>query len=577
MHTIVYRKDIDGLRAIAVLSVIAFHFGIFPNGFLGVDVFFVISGYLITKILVKELEEDSFSIVRFYLRRTRRIIPLVLFVNLIALIVGVVVMLPDDLENLSQSVIATNFFSNNILQFITTRNYWDVVNEYKPLMHTWSLGIEEQFYLVYPFIFVALGHKRVRLILPVLIVLTILSVVLFIVVHDDAARFYLIPFRFFELAIGGLGAIVWRERTMSSKYALLPLVFLLLLLTVSIPHELQLCLVTLVSLAVLLSSNQNNRITTFLLCNPIMTSLGKISFSLYMWHQLILAFVRYFVVQEIEHGFTIFLFGIMVLLSWITYVLIEQPFRDLKRTSNVTLLYTLGAAFILTTGFSFYIYTQAGIIRDVPELGLKRGRVERNIHSRYNARIYDRDVEFTQRENIKILVIGNSFARDWANVLLESKFNDSIEVSYIFDYTKHKQTEHRLVQADYVFFSSISKVSFDSLVKKFGPKIWSVGTKNFGTNNGIFYNRRNDPNYCSQRTILEDGYLERNASLKKQFKERYIDLIGMVIDNDETVPVFTPDCKFISQDCRHLTESGAKYFALLFEKQAQLVITKRKL
>ena len=127
-----FRKDINGLRAIAVLPVIFFHAGVpfFSGGFLGVDVFFVISGYLITKILYKEAKENRFSIVQFYIRRIRRIIPLVVFCTLSALIVGTLVMLPDDLENLSQSIVATNFMANNILLLITTGNYWNVSNEF---------------------------------------------------------------------------------------------------------------------------------------------------------------------------------------------------------------------------------------------------------------------------------------------------------------------------------------------------------------------------------------------------------------------------------------------------------------
>ena len=205
-----YRKDIDGLRAIAVMAVILFHFGYLPFGYLGVDVFFVISGYLITKIAYREALDNKFSILNFYLRRIRRIIPLVLFTLLFTLIFGIMVMLPEDLENLSESIMATNFFANNVLLLITTGNYWDTVNEFKPLMHTWSLGVEEQFYFIFPIIFLFLSGKRNKWILPVLIFLTTISVFLFVFSSSNSAsKFYLIQFRFFELSIGGIGAIIF--------------------------------------------------------------------------------------------------------------------------------------------------------------------------------------------------------------------------------------------------------------------------------------------------------------------------------------------------------------------------------
>ncbi|MFD0778303.1 acyltransferase family protein [Flavobacterium myungsuense] len=200
----IYRNDIDVLRAIAVLAVILFHMGYLPNGYLGVDVFFVISGYLITKIIYVEAIENKFSIYQFYLRRIRRIIPLVLFTTFVALITGLFVMLPDDLENLSQSVIATNFFANNILLKITTVNYWNIINDYKPLMHTWSLGIEEQFYLVYPLLFLICNKKRVKWVLPILVVLTGFSLLLFVISTNEAAKFFTIPFRFLSYHLEAL-------------------------------------------------------------------------------------------------------------------------------------------------------------------------------------------------------------------------------------------------------------------------------------------------------------------------------------------------------------------------------------
>ena len=200
------------VSAIVVIAVIIFHFGALPNGYLGVDIFFTISGYLITGIIYREISENRFSITNFYLRRTRRIIPLSLFIISVSLAIAIVVMLPDDMENFAQSVIATNFFSNNILQAITTKNYWDVVNEFKPLMHTWSLGIEEQYYLLYPLLFLLVAKQHRRWLLPILIALTIFSLLLYFSSFKEHEKFYLIPFRFFELSLGGIAAICLQNK-----------------------------------------------------------------------------------------------------------------------------------------------------------------------------------------------------------------------------------------------------------------------------------------------------------------------------------------------------------------------------
>ena len=139
------------------------------------------------------------------------------------------VMLPDDLENLAQSVIATNFFGNNVLQAITTKNYWDVVNEFKPLMHTWSLGIEEQYYLVYPILFLLL-RRKLSWLLPALFTLTIASLILFFSSYEEHLKFYMLPFRFFELSIGGLAAIYLQNRLLSHRYGPILLATIVLLL-----------------------------------------------------------------------------------------------------------------------------------------------------------------------------------------------------------------------------------------------------------------------------------------------------------------------------------------------------------
>ena len=159
-----YRAEIDGLRAIAVIPVILFHAGfeLFSGGFVGVDVFFVISGYLITTILIKDLESNSFSLIDFYARRARRILPALYFMIIISIIVGWFILTPYFYRDLFQTITATSIFLSNYLLYLKS-GYFAPIAELKPLLHTWSLAVEEQFYVVFPiilFLFWRLGKKN---------------------------------------------------------------------------------------------------------------------------------------------------------------------------------------------------------------------------------------------------------------------------------------------------------------------------------------------------------------------------------------------------------------------------------
>ena len=575
-HSLKYRKDIDGLRAIAVLAVIFFHFGYFTNGYLGVDIFFVISGFLITSIIYKSVLVRNFSIKTFYLKRIRRIFPLVFFTSATALVIGYFTMLPDDLENLSASIVATNFFANNILQLITTGNYWFTINDFKPLMHTWSLGIEEQFYIVYPFLFLFLKKKNI---LPILIILTFFSAFGFLLTENEYYQFYLMPYRFFELSIGGIGAIVCLNKKVSShlKAICLVLIIFLLCVDISIPKNIIVLVLISSTLIVLLESEAKNKLLHSVLENKIMIGLGKISFSLYMWHQIVLAFTRYIIKYDFKPIDYFFIFGITVVLSILSYNFIEQPFRNKEKVSNTQTLLITGISFLLLTGTSFYFYATSGIIKDIPELDITKNKTplnynvfntKKNPHISYNARIYDYDKEFTSKTKIKVLVIGNSFARDWANVLLESNYASKIELSYIENSDNLIEHQSKFDSADYIFFSAIKMQNYKLLRKQLSidsNKVWNVGLKNFGVTNGIFYNAKKDTAYYKQRTIMAKSYFEDHLALKKEWNERYIDLIALVIDNKKTVPVFTPNHKYISHDCKHFTKNGALYFVELLK------------
>jgi peptidoglycan/LPS O-acetylase OafA/YrhL len=560
-----YRQDIDGLRAVAVLSVIMFHLGYLPNGYLGVDIFFVISGFLITGIIYREISENRFSIWDFYMRRTRRIIPLVTFVSAFSLAVGYRFMLPDDLENLAQSVIATNFFSNNILAVITTKNYWDVLNEYKPLMHTWSLGIEEQYYLLYPLIFMFIRRKMSVLIMPILLVLSLLSLLCFFVPSESFYKFYLLPYRFYELSIGGLLAILFKGKIIERKVSILLLIALVCLLCfdfVSIGEGVEIILVVLLTGVILVSRSEERSITGLILANKYVAFIGKLSFSLYMWHQVLSAFGRYLFFEDMTLGSGLSILILTFLFSFMTYFLVEQPFRKKSFISDKRLIGLLGLCFISTTAMSFHLYLKAGVVRDVPELDIDRNNIERSMHAEYNDRIYALDNSFSEEINVKILVIGNSHARDWANVLLESRYKDNIEISYRYNPDQvDSELAERMEKADIIFYSPYDSNDLNLPVEK----IRCIGVKNFGVNNGRYYNAIRDENYCLQTTEIKAEVLQANNRLKTKWNDKYIDLIEYLVNDTGKMPIFTKDCKFISQDTEHLTRFGAQHVAQLFE------------
>ncbi len=586
-----YRTDIDGLRAVAVISVILFHLSYLPNGYLGVDIFFVISGYLITGKIFSDVEKNKFSILRFYEKRIRRIIPLVLFTTLIAFVLGLLFMLPDDLENLSQSVFASNISANNILMKIKFADYWSVQNDYKPLMHTWSLGIEEQFYLLYPIIFYFLQGGRKKYLLPLLIFLSAISLLLFFISNNALAKFYFLQYRFFELSIGGVCAIYFSKRDTlvrfkKSQFVLLlifsMLVFLLFFKLI-ISNDLKILFTVILTASILVLGDlhfQNNSLYEALLSNKVFRGIGKISFSIYMWHHIVFAFSRYVLIEEISFYHAIILILLVVILSIASYFFIENPFRKKNFIKTKALLLVVSIAFLFLTTASLYVYMKGGIIKDVPELGISTSNniaqlieSQSNINIKYNEDIRILNEPFTKTHKVKVLVIGNSFGRDVANIILESSVKDWLELRYS-DLILKSDDEliTRCRNADLIFFGSDyptenmkSKYSIDM------NKVWVFGLKNFGYCNGIHYNSK-IKNYSTYRTSMKTGILERNDDFKNQWAERYIDLIELVADAEGRVLVFTPQGKFISQDTGHFTKFGAAYFAELLDSKLKEII-----
>ena len=218
-----YRAEIDGLRALAVLPVILFHAGFdqFKGGFVGVDVFFVISGYLITTIIISEMAEDKFDIINFYERRARRILPALFFIMAACVPFAWLWLAPNDLKDFGQSLVAVSTFSSNILFWLES-GYFDTASELKPLLHTWSLALEEQYYIFFP-IFLLLTWK-----FGVTWILIFLSIIFFISLgiaqwgayNSASANFYLLPTRGWELLIGVFAAFYLKHNSHLKSHSL---------------------------------------------------------------------------------------------------------------------------------------------------------------------------------------------------------------------------------------------------------------------------------------------------------------------------------------------------------------------
>lgn len=333
-----YRPEVDGLRAVAVLPVILFHAGLprFSGGFVGVDVFFVISGYLITTLILEDLDAGRFSLLRFYDRRARRILPALFCVMLCSVPFAWMWLLPEDFRNFSQSLVATIFFSSNVL-FWTESGYFSSASELKPLLHTWSLAVEEQYYILFPLTLLLIWRLGRRWIFPLLAMLCLASLVAgqWAAQGHPAAAFYLLPFRGWELLVGALTALFLRSdpllrrgpRQFGSALGLGLICFAVLRFDGDTPVPgVWLLVPTLGTALVLVCARSDTAVGGLMRMRPLV-GLGLISYSAYLWHQPVFAFAHHRSFTEPDTGTMLALAGLAVAMAALTWRFIEQPFR----------------------------------------------------------------------------------------------------------------------------------------------------------------------------------------------------------------------------------------------------------
>lgn len=358
-----YRPEIDGLRSVAVVPVILFHagFSAFSGGFVGVDVFFVISGYLITSLILEDIVKDRFSLSYFYERRIRRIFPALFLVVAVCFPFAWLLMLPEQLKDFSQSVFSVIIFASNVL-FWRESGYFAGASELKPLLHTWSLAVEEQYYVVFPLLLVFLWRFGRGFTVAVLVAICVVSLgaTEWGWRNASSANFFLTPFRVWELLAGSLCAIVLQRRELAGNtllaglgLAMICAAIVLFDKTTPFPSLYALLPVFGACLCVLFA--RAGTIPARLLSTSFLVGIGLISYSAYLWHQPLFAFARLASPYKLSPSVMLGLSALSLVLAYFTWRFVERPFRQrnipmLAPRRNIFVLATVGTSVLLAIG-----------------------------------------------------------------------------------------------------------------------------------------------------------------------------------------------------------------------------------
>ena len=400
-----YRAEIDGLRALAVLPVILFHAGFewFSGGFVGVDVFFVISGYLITTIIISEMAEGKFSIVNFYERRARRILPALFFVMAACLPFAWLWLTPNDLKDFGQSLVAVSTFSSNILFWLES-GYFDTAAELKPLLHTWSLAVEEQYYIIFPIFLMLTWRLGIKWVLILLSIVFLVSLGVAVWATQYATHpkiipgaFFLLPTRGWELLIGVFAAFYLKYNTHLKSHTVNQMLSLLgfgmiaysiIAFDETTPFPSLYALIPTIGTGLLILCSVPKTFIHKLLSLKFIVGIGLISYSAYLWHQPLLAFARHRTLGEVSDLILISLCLASLIMAWLSWHYVEKPFRVKSQTTRKFIFTFSIIGMIAFSLIGISTYFSNGFLNRLSE-------EEQKI---YSFRSYDR--EFYYREGV---------------------------------------------------------------------------------------------------------------------------------------------------------------------------------
>ena len=535
---LIYRPEIDGLRAIAIGAVILYHAQItilghqpFKGGFIGVDIFFVISGYLITSIILKELvTTGTFSFKHFYKRRVRRILPALLFVMLASLPFAWMYLLPNNFVDFSKSIIYSILFSSNFYFHYSGQLYGAESGLLKPFLHTWSLSIEEQYYILFPIVLLITFKYFKKYLIHILILGFILSLGLaeWTSRSYPSKSFYFLHTRMWELLAGSILAyfeITFGHRSKNKTLNLiLPTIGLFLIghsilfFNDKMLHPSLHTLSPIVGVCLIIWFSKQNELITKILTTKLFVGIGLISYSLYLWHYPIFALARIknATLSELDKFECITL---SILLSLVTYFFIEKPIKIKKINSKIISIFLLSSLLFLII-FNSNVLIKEGLKQRLPEI--------------FQKKLKEKDVNFFQKDNTrKVVLIGDSHAES-----LEFTLNEEIKkkdfslfrfptrmylTNFNYIYKKNNQADENFIKENNIIDNFLNENS--NLIIIFHQR-WTKRFLETFFNNEEGQKEENDLNYHSHLvpfnlkfTTLEDRQMYFEEGLRLQIKK----------------------------------------------------------
>jgi peptidoglycan/LPS O-acetylase OafA/YrhL len=607
-----YRREVDGLRALAVLPVLFFHAGFqtFSGGFVGVDVFFVISGYLITSIIEKQT--GTFTLMNFYERRARRILPALFVVMFACVPFAWLWLLPSDMKEFSDSVLTVSTFISNIL-FWRTSGYFDTATDLKPLLHTWSLAVEEQYYLFFPIFLMLTWRLGKRWILVMLAVAAAVSLeaAQWGSVAEPAAAYYLLPTRGWELLIGvflafySLSSVKLNiNKAVSEVGGSIGLLLVLYAIFAFDKHTPSPSLYTLIptigTALIILCATQQTAVGK-LLGNKLLVGVGVISYSAYLWHQPLLAFAKHRSLGESSKLLLGALVVAAVILAYFSWKYVEVPFRNKQRFGRKEIFKygaSLSAAFIvfglvgnLTAGF-LYRYDE----KDRYLASLQGSEAGKYVDKRFDELTMKPFDASDSRK--RILVIGDSFAKDLVNALYESGFTHKIQIAtrdinwrcgniflersaFVRNIAKdglrmcegkglYEDAELRklMLSSDEIWFASswqywqaeLLQKSVANVEQYLRKRVKVFGTKSFGKVNIKELLSFSEQQRLASKSVVSADTIKTNALMKSTLKaDVFVDIQELLCGTNTSLCALFQKGALISYDGWHLTKLGAKY------------------